>query len=367
VISILVTLFSSLGTLLLDYLFIDILSAPTAESDDDSPVPVSLSPSLSPSPSQVRVRVTRAKSTLKLDNEVRVVPRGLVTAHSEAALSFGQIMSGSEDRLKTEVTHRNSIRMKRLTGFKSANPDLKNSLPSQSIKEVAPAPSQFPLQPSGDLLLQSLFDDLEEERRKLKRESEKESFDSLWGYVMLLTSLPSLSSSVNRIQSSSSDDVIWRVSDEQKEIMKRELVYVLDETSKKVKKLRSATDIQIGPPLSSTPFHRLLTQLCLLQEWRSSISSFWISWEGIRAILMLFLSLTISSQRHTSCEDLSNEIRRRLSSLNGCDELVQRLDLGRSGASQLGHDLLHNAPWTPTRIPLAGTDQNPSCLSPSFF
>jgi hypothetical protein len=247
VISILVTLFSSLGTLLLDYLFIDILSAPTAADSNDHSTPVSSFPSLSPP--QGRVRVTRAKSTLKLDNEVRVVPHGLVAAHSEAVISFGQLMSGSEDHVKKEITNRNLIRMKRLTQMKSSNSELINSLPAPVIKEMPSAAAQLPPQQSGELLLQSLLQDLQEERKKLKRESEKESFDSLWGcvicpFLLLSFSLPSLCTlSLSRIHPSSSNKLI---SEEQKEIMKRELVHVLEETAKKVDKLRSANDIQIG-------------------------------------------------------------------------------------------------------------------------
>jgi hypothetical protein len=244
-----VTFFSSLGTLLLDYLFIDILSAPTAADSNDHSTPVSSSPS--PSPSQGRVRVTRAKSTLKLDNEVRVVPHGLVTAHSEAVISFGQLMSGSEDHVKKEVTNRNLIRMKRLTQMKSSNSELINSLPAPVIKEMPSAAAELPPQQSGELLLQSLLHDLQEERKKLKRGSEKESFDSLWGCVLSSFSLPSLLYlSLSRIHPSSSNKLI---SEEQKEIMKRELVHVLEETAKKVDKLRSANDIQIGlfPPSPS--------------------------------------------------------------------------------------------------------------------
>lgn len=169
-ISVLVTLFSSLGALLFDYLFIDVLSAPMIDStkiiDNTNSHAVETSSSI------MAPRMTRMTSSLKLNTEVRVVPSELVRAHSEAVSSFSQFLNDSDNQLREDVRSRNSVRMKRLTQLKPLSvSETRNVEPTTSIMDP------------GDDLLMLLLQELLEERKKLKREHERESFDSVWGYV----------------------------------------------------------------------------------------------------------------------------------------------------------------------------------------
>lgn len=194
-ISVLVTLFSSIGTLLVDYLFIDILSAPTADSIKSSAPSIraqlskqylSLGQSSSPAPSPnsnkvMRVsnsRLTRATSTLKdsllTDAETRILPPELVEAYSEAVNSFGKSLEDTQEKMKLTSERKRTQRLTKVHSFQAKS---FGKLTSDNVKSTSGGKENM----SSDELLTSLLIELKEERSRIKREVERQAFDSIWG------------------------------------------------------------------------------------------------------------------------------------------------------------------------------------------
>jgi hypothetical protein len=216
-ISVVVTLLSSLGILLIDYLFIDILSAPTAESihtttQGSTSIRSQLSRQFLTEKTEegkgegerkagdvkqqsTSTRLTRAKSSLKDSlladvTEVRILPPELIEAHADAVSSFGLSLGESQEReMKNKLEHRQSQRVSRLTQFKrqtsqsgggggGATNELRQPSLTQKRKENEKSDKD---ELSSDELLTALLMEMKEERGKLKRETERQAFDTLWG------------------------------------------------------------------------------------------------------------------------------------------------------------------------------------------
>jgi hypothetical protein len=175
VISVLVTLFSSIGSFFLDFLFIEILSAPTADSikisNHNSTSSSSLGLKDTPGSALSLSRMKRSVKNKNIEREVRIVSPELIEAHSEAVRSFGQVFNEKESVLKIK-----NERTNRMTRLGSAI-DIRASLPSESERAVAAVTGGG----SSDVLLTSLLCDMKDERNQMKRVSERENFDSVWG------------------------------------------------------------------------------------------------------------------------------------------------------------------------------------------
>jgi hypothetical protein len=191
-ISVLVTVFSSIANVFVDYLFISILSAPTAAettsiettTKDTLRVSSHVSPSslFSPlpstkdipsSPSTGAAAVSRMSSSLQ--EQVRVVPHELIEAHSAAVNSFKQLVG--EDRVKAEIKLREFHKANRSTRLKLPSGQAPQPLSLSALSSTVPVIDTT----SSEEILSSLLQDLLEERKKIRKPVEKESFDALWG------------------------------------------------------------------------------------------------------------------------------------------------------------------------------------------
>jgi hypothetical protein len=298
-ISVMVTGFSSLGTLLVDYLFIDILSAPTADSmkatnnttlthhDGIPTIRSQLSKQflslgrgkggeVSDSHRRPSSRLTRATSTLKdsllVDTEVRILPPELIEAYTEAVNSFGQSLGETQEIMKMKSAQRKSQRVTRLTQFKPKQPPQGTADEIRRPEVAAVQKEKEHL--TSDELLTSLLMEIKEERGRIKKQSERQAFDSLWGFdfsfpLPLVSDLsPLLHPRINfpddqqhsSTATASDQSALISLSPEKCDTVKRELQFVIQETEKKVEKLRLASDIHIGlgvtPP--SSPHHTLI-------------------------------------------------------------------------------------------------------------
>jgi hypothetical protein len=246
-----VTLFSSLANVFIDYLFISILSAPTASTDSNKDsLSADTSHTIPSTPTQeIPLAASRMNST-----RVRVVHHELVEAHSAAVNSYKQLVG--EERLKAEIDLRNFQKANRSTRLQSL------SSPLRPVTALVTAPvtttTVGPVNPATiDDLLTLLLQDIANERKKIRRETDKDSFDSLWGWESIVT-LGSISHSISldcslrpSICSGTSNEPIV-ISEEQKAVIKRELAFVTDESNAKVLKLNRATDIHIGKKPSAS-------------------------------------------------------------------------------------------------------------------
>jgi hypothetical protein len=113
----------------------------------------------------------RSVKNKNIEREVRIVSPELIEAHSEAVRSFGQVFNEKESVLKIK-----NERTNRMTRLGSAI-DIRASLPSESERAVAAVTGGG----SSDVLLTSLLCDMKDERNQMKRVSERENFDSVWG------------------------------------------------------------------------------------------------------------------------------------------------------------------------------------------
>jgi hypothetical protein len=180
VISVLVTLFSSIGSFFLDFLFIEILSAPTADSikisNHNSTSSSSLGLKDTPGSALSLSRMKRSVKNKNIEREVRIVSPELIEAHSEAVRSFGQVFNEKESVLK--IKNERTNRMTRLgSAIDIRAPSPASPLSSESERAVAAATGGG----SSDVLLTSLLCDMKDERNQMKRVSERENFDSVWG------------------------------------------------------------------------------------------------------------------------------------------------------------------------------------------
>lgn len=171
------TLFSSIGSLVIDYVFIDVLSAPTAVSLKVA----SQRARTETTRSQINRRarqlleagsqdtggapITMAHKTYLFEDEVRVVSPELIDAHAEAIATAGHMLEDTQDKIKKVTEARNTIRLTKI----QKSEDEKSSVPiaSQSL--------------TSDELMSAMFMEIKEEREKIKKATERLSFDSLWG------------------------------------------------------------------------------------------------------------------------------------------------------------------------------------------
>jgi hypothetical protein len=188
---VLVTLFSSIGSLFIDFLFVDILSAPTAGTVSSSP---SSTTQQQPSTDVVAITPTlgslhedgipvsgskkRAKKTLLYEDEIRVVPHEFQEAHNAALSTAAELLEGTQETVKRSVESRKSVRLTRIqsqrqfgSSQQQQQPQLQLQSQQNNAKEVL----------GSEELLSSLLMDIKEERGKIKKEVDREAFDSLWG------------------------------------------------------------------------------------------------------------------------------------------------------------------------------------------
>lgn len=159
----LVTLFSSLGSLLFDYLFIDILSAPILENPGNLN-----SPNMEPGrhfPRKLRTKELRSSFKIQKDARVRVIPSRLTEAYRDAVTQFTLTRGDSSMML-------NSWKERKLTRLTESPSDREYRKPETTTTTPVDL---------AEKLFYLLFDDILKERLKIKRRIEKENFDSLWG------------------------------------------------------------------------------------------------------------------------------------------------------------------------------------------
>lgn len=166
--------------LLIDYLFIDILSAPLADSlkisneNKTTKKTMPLDEKTPPHPLETSKRPTFRESLLS-DVHTRIVSASLIDAHSDALESFQGAMRDTQNEVEKACQQRKSQRLNRLTRIKSTISG------SQNI-DMVPAP--VPLTQTGvdvDDLFSALKEEIGEERSLIRRQHEKESFDAVWG------------------------------------------------------------------------------------------------------------------------------------------------------------------------------------------
>jgi hypothetical protein len=201
---VLVTIFGSIVNLIVDYLFIDILSAPTADSLKVSSQETVISktlrrvsnvnlgqmkPSNPAKPSRAVPPATAATTAIPLARpksvkelllssiSTRIVPPDLADAHALAMKSFHDIMRTTQGEV-CEV--RQSQQCQRIRSLKSADhDDVRPASPSMNGVGVVGMGSVGDVE-VGDLF-ETLKEEIFEERSLIRRAHEKEAFDSLWG------------------------------------------------------------------------------------------------------------------------------------------------------------------------------------------
>jgi hypothetical protein len=178
-------MFTALINLVVDFLFVDILFAPTTDSNNRNKVSKEM-PSLSPQPSVIEERpptntatlvslknrstlnnvkrltlATMKSSNLQLET-TRVLPGATTDAHTLAKLSVKEILSDRVTALKNTLLHREYQRQTSIIKHKSRVKSI--SVPGMDMEE------QFA----------ELTADIAEQRKLLKR-SQQEKFDEMWG------------------------------------------------------------------------------------------------------------------------------------------------------------------------------------------
>lgn len=206
-----VTLFASIVNFLVDYIFIDILSAPTADSlkvsSQESMITKTLrrvsnvnfasgnTATKSPIPSRptfIPLAKSRSfKDLLISPTETRIVPPGLMVAHVNATESFHDVMRTNEEELEKWCSTRQSLRLQRLSQMRSreekVSPEVIRpvSLTSSSTSphDALSHALGVGVDVDGDVdnLFETMKEELLEERSLIRRPIEKESFDALWG------------------------------------------------------------------------------------------------------------------------------------------------------------------------------------------
>jgi vacuolar-type H+-ATPase subunit H len=173
--------------LLVDYLFIDILSAPVADSLKSSQTEEKPSPP-SPHPLVIAKRSTFRESLLS-DVHTRIVTPSLIDAHSHAMESFQEAMGDTQSEVEKACEQRKTQRFTRLTRIKSASHGNlvgagNNGVGKSDLVPISRAPT--PMIQTGvdvDDLFSALKEEIVEERSLIRRQHEKEAFNALWGYV----------------------------------------------------------------------------------------------------------------------------------------------------------------------------------------
>lgn len=214
-----VTLFASIINFFVDYIFIDILSAPTADafkvSSQESAITKAVrrvsNVNLAQTKSESKSATTRlhsiplaksksVKDLLLSQTETRIVPSGLAHAHMSATETFHDVMGDTKEEVEKGCSARQSLRLHRLSGirnresFVGGGKTLLNSVrPPSPTKMSARTTSQenpSPLVTLGgvesltvdlDHLYETLKEEILEERSLIRRPVDKETFDALWG------------------------------------------------------------------------------------------------------------------------------------------------------------------------------------------
>lgn len=286
-----VTLLASVVNFVVDYLFIDILSAPTADSlkanrpnSSNNPTPTpntnveqtatsaeSSSPSKRPHSLEIAKRAS-FKDSLLSNAHTRIVSTSLADAHSNAMETFKDAMGEAQSEVERVCQKITSQRVTRLTRIKS------NSNTSSGGGRALPMPlhpSYKPFQHDGadvEDLFTALKEEIVEERALIRREYEKAAFEALWGSVSFFSHVTLLSlSDLFGVRIDSNGDFLTCTSPQTKlcgervenigEVIKKEIQCVQEETKFRVNKLRLATDIHIGSDLRLPSFLPSLSSL----------------------------------------------------------------------------------------------------------
>jgi hypothetical protein len=185
-ISIIVTLLASVVNFVVDYLFIDILSAPTADSfkvDSPNITPKAQlsSPGTTPShPLEIAKRAS-LKGSLLSETQTRIVSTSLVDAHSNAVETFRGAMGDTQSQVEQSCQKLMSQRVTRLTRIKSIKGG--GAIPSKISSTTPPKLFQLDGVDVNDLF-STLKEEIVEERGLIRRQYEKAAFDALWGSVI---------------------------------------------------------------------------------------------------------------------------------------------------------------------------------------
>jgi len=252
IISIVVATITAPVNLLVDFLFIEILSAPTADSlkvrnreslvkrvaRRSSAVGRRVSSVSTQALKSLRNSVLRKpRYSFGLTGNVpttRMVPESAEEAHHIASTSVREILQDVKAKIDTRVTTRD-VRRKESDTFKSKkNLHEKRKYRQRSDSDVV----NFQHDVSDDTIDNIFFDlsvDITEQRRNLKN-NQKEVFDTMWG----IDPTGEFSKQTERtlfctLRTMSAESAI-----------KKELMFVKAETQSKYEKLRFATDVQIG-------------------------------------------------------------------------------------------------------------------------
>jgi hypothetical protein len=206
---VIVTLFASIVNLIVDYLFIDILSAPTADSLKVSSQETVISKTLrrvsnvnlgqvtssnpakssrTPVPIPAIIPLARPKSVkeLLLSNiSTRIVPPNFADAHSVAMKTFHDVMGTTQQEVDKACEAQQSQRLQRMSYLKSRD----SFVGSGRADDVRPASPlgvcvdvhSLAVGVSVEDLFETLKEEIFEERSMIRRAHEKDAFDSLWG------------------------------------------------------------------------------------------------------------------------------------------------------------------------------------------
>jgi len=261
IISIVIAMFTAPVNLLVDFLFIDVLSAPTVDSlkmknevsalsnmaRRASMVGANVGRRLSTVGKRVAQvsgdtvkRVTQRNSfvrnTLRIET-TRQVPDITAEAQALATVSAAEVMSDARRdhdqnlSLRKEQRSKSSVWKQRMLLEEKRKKSMKSSQRKKDGKSYAvPLPDEVT---HHDLFLE-LCVDITEQRRLLKR-SQQESFDSMWGIDPTGEFCRRQSNFLCGVSYFSAENVI-----------KKELAFVREESNAKFKKLRLASDVHIG-------------------------------------------------------------------------------------------------------------------------
>lgn len=178
------TLFSSIGSLFIDFLFVDVLSAPTIDTTTAQPTstPDTATTAAADVPTRPQhkgdIVKSKKKATLLYEDEIRVVPHEFQEAHNAVISTAAELLEGTQENVKRSLESRKSVRLTRIQSQRQ------NGSPSpQQPQSRPPHQGQGQVSASSEELLSSLLMEIKEERGRIKKEFEREAFDTLWGYI----------------------------------------------------------------------------------------------------------------------------------------------------------------------------------------
>lgn len=129
-------------------------------------------------------RLTRATSTIKEsllgDTTTRILPPELIEAHNNAVNSFGKSLEETQEILQQTSEKKRTQRLTKIHSQRSPQTiNDHDNTGGTSPTRRQPQSSVETL--STDELMTSLLLELKEERGKIKREIDRQAFDSIWG------------------------------------------------------------------------------------------------------------------------------------------------------------------------------------------